>query len=225
MLSEKNKSVKEKLSEEEVCNSQEVCSKEKDVAKDVPENISDSEGFSEKKEKKSCKKKKKKSESEVEKLQKQLNAEKDRVLRLSAEFDNYKKRSSREIADFRKFANESVFKKLLTIVDNLERAIESGKNEADKKSILEGVKMTHKEMIKLFEIFNVKSVEAQGKPFDPVFHQAVTNQESDEYPNNTVISELQKGYLLHDRLIRPSMVVVSKTVEKQEQQENQEQEE
>ena len=175
------------------------------------------------------------SEPTIEQLQSSLAVEKDRVLRLSAEFDNYKKRSAREMADFRKFANETVFRQLLTVVDNLERALQSASppvlnnpdiqqsepaketpaNDAQKSAIIQGVEMTCKDIIKLFETFNVKQVAAQGKPFDPLFHQAVSNQESDQYPDNTVIAELQKGYILHDRLLRPSMVVVSKSASRQ----------
>ena len=147
----------------------------------------------------------------VEKLQEQLDGEKDRVLRLSAEFDNYKKRIARETADFKKFANETLFKQLLTVVDNLERAISSGEDEAEKSPILDGVKLTYKDILKIFDNFNVKPVDAEGKPFDPSYHQAITHQESADHPDNTVIKELQKGYLLSDRLIRPSMVIVSKT--------------
>lgn len=148
----------------------------------------------------------------VESLTAALEAEKDRVLRLSAEFDNYKKRSAKEMADFRKFANESLIKQLLTVVDNLERAIVSGRDteKEGQSSIVEGVEMTHKDILRMLESFSVKPIDAEGKPFDPAFHQAVTHQESDEHPDNTVMTEFQKGYLLHDRLIRPSMVVVSK---------------
>lgn len=153
---------------------------------------------------------------DIEKLQFELKAEKDKALRLSAEFENYKKRTSREISEFRKYANESVFKKLLTVMDNLERAIDSGAQQNDQASILEGIQLTHKELIKLFEAFSIKPVEALGVPFDPTFHQAVTQQESDEHPDNSVLNELQKGYTLHDRLLRPSMVVVSKSVVKQD---------
>ena len=101
-------------------------------------------------------------------------------------------------------------------MDNLERAIDSGEQQNNQASILEGIQLTHKELIKLFEAFSIKPVEAQGTPFDPAFHQAVTQQESDEHPENTVLNELQKGYVLHDRLLRPSMVVVSKSVAKQD---------
>jgi molecular chaperone GrpE len=143
----------------------------------------------------------------------QLVCEKDRLLRLSAEFDNYKKRKQREIDEFRKFANESVFRQVLPVVDNLERAIDAAQNNADHVSLLEGVRMTHKEIIKFLEMFNVKPVKADKEPFDPNFHQAVTRQETDEFAENTVVAVLQNGYLLHDRLIRPAMVVVSKRPE------------
>ncbi len=154
--------------------------------------------------------KKKKDEPGMAELKAEIEANKDRILRISAEFENYKRRSAKEMSDFKKFANETLFKRLLTVVDNLERAISSGKECSDAESLLKGIKMTHKEIMKFFETFNVKPVKAQGKPFDPAFHQAVSQQESDDYPDNTVINELQKGYTLHDRLIRPSMVVVSK---------------
>lgn len=148
-------------------------------------------------------------------LQKQLDAERDRLLRLSAELDNFKKRSAKEMEDFRKFANETLFKQLLTVMDNLERAIDSGRSGADADALLKGIELTHKEMLRFFEKFQVRSVEAMGKPFDPALHQAVTQQESSDHPDNTVMNELQKGYTLHDRLIRPSMVVVSKAATEQ----------
>lgn len=166
------------------------------------------------KEEKSCKTDKKKSEPGIEELKLEIKANKDRILRMSAEFENYKKRSCKEMDDFRKFANEALFKQLLTVVDNFERAISSCEECSDAQLLLKGVQMTYKELMKLFETFNVKPVEAKGKPFDPAFHQAVTQQESTDYPENTVVDELQKGYTLNGRLIRPSMVVVSKAIKK-----------
>jgi len=149
---------------------------------------------------------------DIEELKQQLAFEKDRVLRLAAEFENYKKRKQRESDEFKKFANEMVFRQLLTVVDNLERAISSTKKNSDEAGLLEGVKLTYKEILKLFETFNVKPVEAENQMFDPNFHQAVTQIETDDFPENHVSTVLQKGYLLHDRLIRPAMVVVSKKV-------------
>lgn len=156
----------------------------------------------------------KKKKDEIQELKDQVATEKDRALRLSAEFENYKKRTQREINDFKKFANESIFRQLLSVVDNLERAISAAQENSEESALFEGVKLTHKDIIKLFETFNVKPVEAENKPFDPNFHQAVTQEENDEFPDNTVTKVLQKGYLLSDRLIRPAMVVVSKKAKK-----------
>ena len=146
-------------------------------------------------------------------LEEQLSNEKDRFVRLSAEFDNYRKRKQREIDEFKKFATETVFKQFLSVVDNLERAISSAENNKDLDTLLEGVKLTHKEILKIFQAFNVTPVEAENQKFDPNFHQAVTQKETDEVPENTVTNVLQTGYVLNDRLIRPAMVVVSKKAE------------
>lgn len=135
----------------------------------------------------------------------------ERLLRVSADFENFKKRSFRETDDFRKYANELLLLELLTVVDNLERAIQSTCGENNEAGcVIEGVEMTLKALLKIFERFSVKLIEAVGKPFDPNFHQAMMQESSDLYPENTIISEFQKGYMLHDRLLRPSMVVVSK---------------
>ena len=135
----------------------------------------------------------------------------ERLLRVSADFENFKKRSFRETDDFRKYANELLLLELLTVVDNLERAIQSTSGENNEAGcVIEGVEMTLKALLKIFERFSVKLIEAVGKPFDPNFHQAMMQEASDLYPENTIISEFQKGYMLHDRLLRPSMVVVSK---------------
>jgi molecular chaperone GrpE len=136
----------------------------------------------------------------------------DRLLRVSAEFENYKKRASREMEEFRKFSNQSLIKEMLSVVDNLELAMNSTNgHETIDKGLLDGLEMTHKEILKVFEKFNVKPISAIGQPFDPTFHEAVMQEDSDEHADNTVINELQKGYLIHDRLLRPSMVVVGKS--------------
>ena len=134
----------------------------------------------------------------------------DRFLRVSAEFDNYKKRSKREMSDFRKYANEAFIREMLPVVDNLERAIASGSDSKDVDSLLEGIELTLKDILKIFERFAVEPIEAAGAPFDPAFHQAVMQEETGAQPENTVIKELQRGYTIHDRLLRPTMVVVSK---------------
>jgi len=149
-------------------------------------------------------------ETRLESVEQEAKEAHDRFLRVSAEFENYKKRSAREIDEFRKFANESLIREMLTVVDNLERALNSSNNDNQANShIAEGVDMTLKEILKVFEKFNVKPIEALGKPFDPNFHQAAMREETNERPENTVLNELEKGYMIHDRLLRPAMVVVS----------------
>jgi len=156
----------------------------------------------------------------VESLQKKLNdalAESqqnyDRLLRVSAEFENYKKRSARDADEFRKYANEALLKDLLHVVDNLERAIGSAADSNGSNTcVVEGVQMTLDAILRIFSKFGVTPIDAIGKPFDPAFHQAIMQQETDAHPENTVVSEMQKGYLLRDRLLRPAMVAVAKAV-------------
>jgi molecular chaperone GrpE len=99
---------------------------------------------------------------------------------------------------------------MLSVIDNLELAINSSSDgkKAD-KNLIEGLNLTLNEILRVFEKFNVTPIEAQGKTFDPAYHEAVMREETDDYPENTVISEFQKGYLIHDRLLRPAMVVVA----------------
>jgi len=149
-------------------------------------------------------------EKKLEQAEEEARAAHDRLLRVSAEFDNYKKRTRREIDDFRKYANEALIKELLGVVDNLERAVESSKEASENSQLLEGVNLTLKEILKIFEKFNVKPIEALEKEFDPAVHQAMLQEASEDHAENTVIREFQKGYTIHDRLLRPAMVVVSK---------------
>lgn len=132
----------------------------------------------------------------------------DRLLRISAEFENFKKRSEREMADFKKFASEAVLKEILPIIDNLERAVEVS-NHSDYGTLIEGIKMTLKQFYASFSKFGVVPIEAVGEHFDPRFHEAVMRESSDNHPNNTVLKEIQKGYMIKDRLLRPAVVVVS----------------
>ena len=134
----------------------------------------------------------------------------DRLLRASAEFDNYKKRTAKEMSDLRKYATEALCKDLLNILDNLERAVESANAETQgKEGVLEGVELTIREMLKVLEKNEVRPIDPMGQPFDPTYHQALMQQESDEHPENTVVGVVQKGYTIHDRLLRPALVAVS----------------
>lgn len=135
----------------------------------------------------------------------------DRLLRTSAEFDNYKKRTTREMRETIKFANEKFIKELLNIVDNLERAVDAiPSEEQNDNPLLEGVRLTLNELLKLLERHDVKPIQALGEPFDPAFHQAMMQEDVADKPPNTVVREMQKGYLIHDRLLRPALVGVSR---------------
>ena len=148
-------------------------------------------------------------EEQLEAAQGEARENHDRFLRVAAELDNFRKRKEREIGDLRKYANQSLLKELLAVVDNLERALESGRASGQPEALAEGVEMTLKELLKIFQRFGVTPIEALARPFDPNHHEAVMQEPSDAYPTNTVIRELQKGYLLRERLLRPAMVVVS----------------
>lgn len=144
--------------------------------------------------------------------EKQAQDNYERLLRVSAEFDNYKKRTAREMKEVVKYANEKIAKELLTVVDNLERAIESATAQCPPDDpLVQGVELTLSDTLKLLERHQVFPIEALGQPFDPNFHQAMMQAASEEHPPNTVVQELQKGYMIHDRLLRPSLVAVSKT--------------
>tara|TARA_A100001015_G_C14937430_1_gene691070 strand:- start:299 stop:961 length:663 start_codon:yes stop_codon:yes gene_type:complete len=134
----------------------------------------------------------------------------DRFLRLNAEFDNYKKRMMRENSDRLKYFNMELIKELLPSVDNLERAIShAGDENSDLENMIEGLQMVYKGMQEAFGKFGVSEIESIGKEFDPNCHQAVGMIESQEVPENHVAEECLKGYYLHDRIIRPTMVRVS----------------
>ena len=134
----------------------------------------------------------------------------DRYLRLNAEFDNYKKRMMRENSDRLKYFNMELIKELLPSVDNLERAIShAGDENSDLENMIEGLQMVYKGMQEAFGKFGVIEIESIGKEFDPNCHQAVGMIESQEVPENHVAEECLKGYYLHDRIIRPTMVRVS----------------
>jgi molecular chaperone GrpE len=134
----------------------------------------------------------------------------DKLLRVSAEFENYRKRTAREMDDFRKYAVQSLLKEMLSAVDHIELAIQAAaSNSVPDKNLTEGLSLTLKELLRIFEKFNVMPIEAVGKPFNPEFHEAILREESGEFPENTVLREMQKGYVIGGRLLRPALVVVT----------------
>ena len=138
----------------------------------------------------------------------------DKMLRAAAENENFKKRVERERLASMKYAGETIFKEMLPVVDNLERALDQGIIEdadAEKNlaGLLEGIQLTLKSLVSTLEKFEVKPIDSVGKPFDPKHQEALTMGESDTVPANHVITEFEKGYYYKDRLLRAAKVIVS----------------
>ena len=153
----------------------------------------------------------------LEEKEKEIKGHHDRLLRLAADFENFKKRAVREKEDWTKFANEDLIKGILPFVDNLERAVNHAEKVADTGVLIEGVRLTIQQLLQALNKFGLSSFESVGKPFDPAVHEAMLVVETDEHEPNQVVEEFQKGYLLNDRLLRPATVSVSKTREKEVQ--------
>jgi molecular chaperone GrpE len=136
----------------------------------------------------------------------------DRLLRLTADLDNYKKRAARERQDAVKFAHEGLMQKLIPVLDNLESALAAvqASETADAKTLLTGVQMIHSQLKAVLSEAGLEEVEAHGKPFDPNLHEAVSQAESAEHPEGHVMQQLRRGYRLRERLLRPATVVVAK---------------
>lgn len=149
-------------------------------------------------------------------LEDELSESQERVLRAVADAENFKKRLQREKEEQTRYANESFMRELLPVVDNLERALEHSEAGADEGGLVEGLNMTLKGFLDTLTRFGCSPVEAAGKPFDPNFHEAVSQEESADHEPNTVLKELQKGYMLKERLLRPAMVLVSKLSSQQD---------
>ncbi len=138
----------------------------------------------------------------------------ERLLRCAAEIENLKKRQEREKAELLQFANENLIKELLPVVDNLERALEHGRQLDAPPPLLEGVELVHQGFLKALTRFGVTPIVCVGQNFDPAFHNAVMQEETTDAEDSTILKELQKGYLLQSRLLRPAMVVVAKNTQK-----------
>ncbi|WP_437958179.1 nucleotide exchange factor GrpE [Sorangium sp. So ce119] len=134
----------------------------------------------------------------------------EQLLRTAADFDNFRKRSRREVEEAQRRGRESILKDLLPVFDNLERAASHAENAPDVKSVAEGVRIVAKQFVDTLDRMGIKRIAAVGKPFDPSVHEAIQQIESTEHPAGVVIAEVQPGYMLGDYLIRAAMVVVSK---------------
>ena len=144
----------------------------------------------------------------LEDLRRERDGLQDRLLRTAAEFDNYRKRMDRERRELADYTAGEVISELLPIVDNLERALQAA---AEDDPLRKGVELIHRQMLDLLRKRGVKPIEALGTDFDPNFHQAVIHEESTEHREGEVMAELQRGYVVGDRLLRPAMVKVAKT--------------
>jgi molecular chaperone GrpE len=133
----------------------------------------------------------------------------DKYLRQAAEFENYKRLAQRDQREQIKFGNEQLLKELLPVVDNMERAIKAAGTGGGESAVIQGVELTLKQLSGLLAKFGVQALETVGQTFDPSAHQAVSYMPSDNVPSNHVLDEFQKGYRLHDRILRAAMVSVS----------------
>lgn len=133
----------------------------------------------------------------------------DQLMRRQAEFENFRKRIDRERTETHARARADIVTELLPVLDNLERALQSSRKQEAGESILEGVKLIHRQFLDVLGGLGLSPVKAVGEPFDPHMHEAVTTEPTDEHPENTVLAELQRGYMLGERLLRPAMVKVA----------------
>jgi molecular chaperone GrpE len=143
-------------------------------------------------------------------LQQERDVLQDRLLRTAAEFDNYRKRIDRERRDLSEFAAADVLLELLPILDNFERALQAPA-PPDADAFRKGIELIHRQVLDLLRKRGVKPIEALGSDFNPNFHQAVIHEASDRHREGEVMQELQRGYMLGDRLLRPAMVKVAKS--------------
>lgn len=153
-------------------------------------------------------------EERLEAKEKESRETHDRLLRVGAEFENYKKRMAREIDDIRKYANQSLLREMLSVVDHIELALKAASENVPGASLREGLNLTLRELMRILGKFKVKPIEAVGRPFNPEFHEAILREECAETADNTIVREMQKGYLINDRLLRPSLVVVAIAADK-----------
>lgn len=143
----------------------------------------------------------------------ELDESKDRVLRLAAELENYRKRMNRQREDDLRYANAQLIRDMLPVLDNMQRAIEAAEKSQDSAGLLQGFQMVVQLMQSVLKQHHCEMIDALHQPFDPHLHQAVCQQDSAEFPAGTVLAVVQDGYKLHDRVVRPSQVIVSKIPE------------
>ena len=149
-------------------------------------------------------------EKELEEARKEASENRDKMLRMAADCENLRKRMQREKETSLKYAEENILRELLPSIDNLERAVEQGKDSNDAAVLLEGVEMTMKGLLASLEKVGLKPIESLGEPFDPNYHEAMVMEVSKDVPEQHIKQVFEKGYLFKERLIRAAKVVVSK---------------
>ena len=147
--------------------------------------------------------------SDFDKLKEDFNNLNNQYLRLAADFDNYRKRQEAERENLLKFGTENALKKMIEVLDNFERGKKSLENIEDCQKVKESFDLVHKQVIEALNKLGMEEIKAEGEEFDPNFHEAVMRTPTDEYPENTIISELQKGYKMGDKVLRPTLVNVA----------------
>jgi molecular chaperone GrpE len=148
-------------------------------------------------------------EIELQGLRKLADENHERYMRVQADYDNFRRRSRLEKEDFAKYASMKLIEQLLPIVDNFERALAASQQAKDYDALIKGIEMTAKQLDQVLESEGLKSIESVNQPFNPEFHQAIMQVESEEHEEGIIIEEIQKGYMLKDKVIRPAMVKVS----------------
>ncbi|MCX5719979.1 MAG: nucleotide exchange factor GrpE [Nitrospirae bacterium] len=148
-------------------------------------------------------------DEDKDRLTSELQEINDKYVRLYAEFENYKKRINKDKEELVRYGNESLIFELLPVIDNLEMALKHSSHDLN-TGIVQGVEITLKELQRVLEKFGLSPIDASGKPFDPAVHHAITQVERDDVAEKTLVEEFRKGYMLWDKVLRPSLVAVSK---------------
>jgi molecular chaperone GrpE len=148
-------------------------------------------------------------QDELAKLRQEVEELRDKNLRLLAESQNQQKRAQREKLETLRFAEAEFGRELLVVLDDLARTLEAAKAATDVKAVAEGVRILYEQLLKVLHGRHIRPIEAVGRPFDPQFHEALLQRPSSEHPAGTIMEELARGYQMHERVLRPSRVVVS----------------
>ncbi|MGG4342772.1 nucleotide exchange factor GrpE [Paenibacillus lautus] len=147
--------------------------------------------------------------AELEKLQAEVLEHQQRALRVQADFDNFRRRTQKEKEDLGKYASSKLITELLPVIDNFERALQASEENPEFESFSKGVNMIFRQLESVLATEGLTAMKSVGEPFNPEYHQAIMQVESDEYEEGIVVEEVQKGYMLKDKVLRPAMVKVS----------------